>query len=53
MDAYRNQKAIEQLREDLEKEVTSLKRDFAALYEYVQSLSKQKSSFFNKKGAIE
>ena len=53
MDAYRNQKAIEKLREDLEKEVTALKKDFAALYSYVESLGSQKSGFFKRKGVVE
>ena len=50
MDAYRNQKAIQQLREDLEKEVSALKKDFAALYSYVESLGSQKSGFFKQEG---
>ena len=39
MDAWRNARAIEELRATIEKEVSSLKRDFNALYKYVDSLS--------------
>lgn len=39
MDAWRNARSIEELKTTIEKEVSSLKRDFDALYQYVNSLS--------------
>lgn len=52
MDAWRNAKEINDLRSDIEKEVTALKRDFHALYDYVHSLNLEKPKVIKKKEKV-
>jgi hypothetical protein len=52
MDAWRNAKEINDLRSDIEKEVTALKRDFRTLYDYVHSLSLEKPKAAKKKEPV-